>query len=130
MKRLSLSVILMTAGCVAPSSQPAPVSAQAPPRQCFQSSLVNGYKAVDEQAVLLRVGASEVWRLNFQGSCPNIGFAFGRIGLEQRIGGQICRGYNADVVFDDRGFPRRCPVAEVRRLTQAEIAALPDGARP
>lgn len=128
--RLGLILILTLAGCAAAGPPPSRPTAEAGPRQCFSRSLVHSYKAVGEEAVMLRVAANEIWRLDFQGACPNIGFAFGRIGLEQRIGGQVCRGYNVDVVFDDRGFPRRCPVRTVRRLSETEVAALPAGARP
>ena len=120
---------LTVAACAAPpppSSQPVPAGA----RQCFAPSLARGYRNLGEETLLLRVGVDEVWRLDFEGSCPNVRFALGRIALQQRIGGQVCQGYNADVVFDDAGMPRRCLVERVRRLPPAEVAALTPGERP
>jgi len=124
-------IALAGAGCATEADKPSPSpDFSAAARQCFQPSSINSYRTIGEEAVVLRVAGGEIWRLDFEGSCPNINFAMGRIGVQQRIGGQICRGYNADVVFDDGGFPRRCSVRSVRRLNQTEIAALPSRSRP
>ena len=125
----ALAVCGCLAGCAAPPSDTAAAAARAP-RQCFPVSLVNAYREVGEGAVLLRVGASEIWRLVLVGSCPDIEWSRGRIRLQQHFGGgRICSGLAADVITSDPQFPRRCPVERVEKLTRAEIEALPPNQR-
>lgn len=99
-------------------------------RQCFSASSVSGYRDGGEEALHLRVGASQIWRLEFAGQCPEAKWSFGAIGLQQRGGGLICDGLDVDVITNDAGFVRRCLVDEVRRLSAAEVLALPDNQRP
>ena len=120
------------AACAPQSADPAaPGSSAAAPRQCFFASSVSSYREVDETAVNLRVGVKQVWRLDFEGSCPGVEWSRGRIGLVRRGGGgAICRGFDVDVVVQDEIHPRRCLVRDVRRLTDAEVAALPAAQTP
>ena len=121
---------LALAACAPPMGPP--TTASAAPRQCFWASNVTSYRdAGGDEAVYLRVGVKEIWRLDFLGSCPGVEWAMNRVALQQRGGGgTICRGIDVDVLVNDVGFPRRCPVRELRRLTDAEVAALPPDHRP
>ena len=132
---LCLCAVLAVSVCAPPpaaaSYAGAPSAQVRAPRQCFFASNVNNYREAGPEAVNLRVGASQVWRLEMLGSCPDIGWSFGRIALQQRGGGgAICRGMQVDVLADDAGRVRRCPVRTVRRLSEAEVAALPSDQRP
>lgn len=119
------------AGCTARAPFPVAEAAAQTPRQCFSPSSVNNYAEVGEEALNLRVGVNEIWRLELEGSCPGLQWAHNRIVLAQRYGGgSICNGGAADVLISDRGFPRRCSVEQVVKLTQAEIDALPDREKP
>ena len=128
----ALAALLAVAGCAPPMGAPGAPQTAAAPRQCFFASSVTSYReAGGDEAVYLRVGAKQTWRLDFLGSCPGVDWAMNRVALQQRGGGgSICRGFDVDVLVDDAGFPRRCPVGEVRRLTDAEVEALADGQRP
>lgn len=129
----SLAIAVLCLSACAPNAQlPTAAAPQASAaRQCFFASNVNSYREAGDEAVHLRVGANQVWRMEFAGSCPDVRWSFGRIALQQRGGGgSICGGMDVDVLTDDAGFPRRCPVRSVRRLTDAEVAALPQEQRP
>jgi hypothetical protein len=133
---LVLTSLAALAACAPPPGPPAGSGAEAyaaarPPRQCFFASNVNSYRAADdERAVYLRVGVNEIWKMEFAGSCPGVDWSRGRIGLAQRGGSSICGGFDADVLVDDAGFQRRCIVRNVRLLSEAEVAALPEKERP
>ncbi len=137
MKALSVALLACASAALsacAPQAAGGPTTA-AParqPRQCFFANQVNSYREAGEDAVHLRVGVNQVWRMEFVGNCPDVRWSFGGIALRQRGagGGTICGGLDVDVLTNDAGFPRRCPVRTVRRLTQAEVAALPQDQRP
>lgn len=98
---------------------------------CFNARFVNGFAAPDEETVYVRVGAREVYRLKLAGGCLDVDWSMA-VGLKSRDGSDwICQGYDADLIVPDRGMgPQRCPVSDVRKLTPAEVAALPKKARP
>jgi len=124
---LVLALVPAVAGCAAPAP---PTGVSNPARQCFAPSEVRSYQNLDEEALLLRARANEIWRLDFQDACPKLRFNLAGVGLRQSVGGRICGGQEFDVVFNDAGVPRSCPVKQARRLTEADVAALPPGARP
>ncbi len=130
---LALSTAL--SACAVPPPAPSPMAAAAPGpggRQCFWASSVRNFREVGDEAVLVRVNANEIFRLDFQGRCPGIRWNSSAIGLQQRGGGggAICDGLDVDVVTRDNTVIPRCPVRSVRRLSEAEVAALPDNQRP
>jgi hypothetical protein len=133
--KTALSLILVSAALAACAPPPAPgtgpQAAARSPRQCFYASSVNNFQEVGDEAVNVRVGANQIWRLDFLGRCPGIEWSSSGIGLQQRGGGgAICNGFDVDVITTGgTGLPR-CPVRSVRRLTDVEIAALPDRQKP
>lgn len=115
------------AGC-APMAPPA--AAADGSRQCFFTRQANGFAAVSERLVNVRVGVNEVWQLELAGTCLDIDWA-SRIALTSRGSSTICEGYDALIIAPSPvGGPQRCLVRNVRKLTEAEIAALPKGGRP
>ena len=133
--KTTLSLILVSAALAACAPPPAPgTGPQASAgggRQCFYASSVNGFQEVGDEAVHVRVGASQIWRLDFLGRCPGIEWSSGGIGLQQRGGGgAICRGFDVDVITTGGAGLPRCPVRSVRRLSDVEVAALPDNQKP
>jgi hypothetical protein len=132
MKPLVPLFALAALAACAPKAPPDPgAAAVRGPRQCFYAQNVTSYREAGDDAVHLRVGVKQIWRMEFAGSCPDVRWSFARIGLQQRgSGGSICGGFDVDVITDDLGFPRRCPVRTVRRLSDAEVAALPADQRP
>jgi len=97
-----------------------------PPRQCFYSSQMSSFKDAGDQAVYIRVGIKDLYRLNLFGICHDLRWAQ-TIGIESRSGSWICAGANSDAVLivPSTLGPERCPVTDVTKLTEAEINALP-----
>ena len=100
-----------------------------PKRQCFWSHQVNGFASRDDRIVNVRVGVKDVYQFEMFGRCNEVDWA-NKIALVSRGGSSICTGMDADIVTPTSIGPQRCPVKAVRKLTPAEVAALPKGARP
>ncbi len=112
-------------------------SAQDPGRsdgkQCFYSRDISSWAPVDRSTVNLRVHVGEVYQLKLLGDCPNIDWVEG-IGLEHRGSSWICSGLDAELLVPQpgggRGFPIRCPVTSIRKLSKEEAKALPPKQHP
>ena len=115
----------------APASAVEPANAPAAPkRQCFFARDVNNYAAVDARTVNVRVGVRDVYQLEFVTRCHDIDWSH-QIALVARGGSNICTGQAAaTVITSDPSGPRRCEVRKVRKLTEAEVAALTAEDRP
>jgi hypothetical protein len=100
-----------------------------PQRQCFFNQQVNGFAASDDRIVNVRVGVKDVYQLEMFGRCHDIDWAE-KIALVSRGGSTICTGLDAEIVSPSPIGPQRCPVSNIRKLTSAEIAAIPKRARP
>jgi hypothetical protein len=93
--------------------------------QCFYTRNINGFQAPNDHTVYIRVGVSDIYRLDLMTDCTGLSFRQG-FGLESTPGDPwICSAIQATVVFRDTGIRNRCPVSAIHKLTPAEIAALP-----
>jgi hypothetical protein len=110
---------------------PSPARSSAPRRECFYSRSISGFAAPNDHTVYLRVGASDVYRLDLMGSCLNVDWRQS-IALKTTGGSDfICEGLDAELIVPDRVMgPQHCPVNAIHKLTPAEVAALPKNARP
>lgn len=106
-----------------------PDTATRAPKQCFWTRNANGFAAQGDRLVNIRVGVKDVYQFEMFGPCLDIDWSH-RIALVSRSGSQICTGMDADIVTPSQIGPQRCHVRSVRKLTPAEIAALPKGAKP
>jgi hypothetical protein len=111
----------------APAADAAPKSH--PARACFHPSEINGFHASDDQHVYVRVGVKDIYEFKLFGSCPDIDWTE-HLGLISRGGGFICSGLDADLLVPSPIGPQRCPVRDIRKLSPAELAALPPKSRP
>ncbi len=115
-------------------SMASPVAAAQPqveppqPRQCFSSRNVTNFAQQDARTVNIRVGAGNYFRLTTMSDCRDIGYANG-VALQSHAQ-QICDGIDVTIIVPNSISPRRCEVRTVQRLTAAEAAALPRGAKP
>jgi hypothetical protein len=123
---IALSAAPQLAGARAPTEPAATAKA---PRQCFWTRSANGFAAQGEKIVNIRVGVKDVYQFEMFGPCFDIDWSH-RIALISRTGSQICTGMDADIVTPSAIGPQRCHVRSVRKLTPAEVAALPKGAKP
>lgn len=99
------------------------------PRQCFWNHQVNSFAAQSDRAVNLRVGVKDYYQLELFAPCPDVEWTQ-KIALISRGSSTICSGLDAEVVTPTPIGPQKCLVRNVRKLTPAEVAALPKGARP
>lgn len=129
---LALAATGLALASCAPAQDGAPAAAadgaRAEGRSCFSARSVSGFRSAPESAsgaeqVYIDVGVRDTYLFETFGGCPELDFSW-RIGLEQRIPGQICDGFDADLVIPDPTFgPRRCPVRMVRKLAPGEEGA-------
>jgi len=128
---------LVASTCIAAAlaaAAAAPASAQTKPaRQCFFSSQLSSWKEVGDSAVNLRVGVSDIYRLDLLSPCPDLRWAEA-VGIETRGGdSHICSGLDVSLIVP-RGVthtvPQRCMATSLRKLSREEAAALPKSERP
>jgi hypothetical protein len=100
-----------------------------PHRDCFWAQNVNGFAAPDEHTVNIKVGVHDVYQMELFGTCPDVDWN-NRIALVSRGSSNICSGLDAEIVTRSPIGPQRCPVRNIRKLTPAEVAALPKRGRP
>jgi Family of unknown function (DUF6491) len=120
---LPVALAGFAAGCTQPSND-APASAALTDRECFRAAEVNGYHPRTPTSVDVQVGASRYYRLELQGTCPNVDWS-NRVALKT-LGGSswICQGNDAEIIVPNAAMPDRCLVEGVRRLSDEEVKAL------
>lgn len=127
---LAATLALTVGASTGPTASAAPTPSA--PRSCFWVRDVNNFAAADDENVYIRVGVKEVYQLTLFSHCFNVDWVH-HLGLFSHVSSNICEGTNPDlyVVTHDIGIGRqRCPVTSIRKLTPAEVAALPKLARP
>jgi hypothetical protein len=127
----ALSVLALSASS---SAQPAPSATPATTgHACFWRQDVTNFNAINDTTIYLRVGVSQVWQLNLFGNCFDLTWLH-HIGLQSFPGdNSICEGETPGLNIITRGLAigrQQCPVTSVRKLTPAEVAAIPKAARP
>jgi hypothetical protein len=90
---------------------------------------VNGFASSDERIVNIRVGVKDIYQMEMLGRCQDVTWN-NQIALRSRGSDYICTGLDAEVISPTSIGPQRCPVKSIRKLTEAEIKALPKRARP
>ncbi len=127
----SLSVVLALAAGLAASSAPALSKPAAQPTQCFLSRDWSSWRpSADSKSIYLRVGVSQVYRLDLAYACPTLQQPNARLITKLRGGDWICHPLDVDLQVSDGVVPEPCIVKGLSRLTREEAAALPKGARP
>lgn len=104
-------------------------TAAKPRGQCFWTHEIYNFASDDERIVNLRVGVKDVYQLEMFGRCQDIDWTQ-NIAVVSRGGSSICTGLDATIIAPSPIGPMRCPVKTVRKLTEAEIKALPKRSRP
>jgi len=114
-----------TSAATAAPSKPVPTGAQ----QCFWARDINSFAAQDDATVNVRVGVNDVYQLNLFSPSPDVDWTQ-RIGIESRGSSWICSGLDATLIIPSPIGPQRYPVTSIKKLTTAEVAALPKRAKP
>ncbi len=118
---LSLATTASAKSPLEPASKPA--------RQCFWTHQVDNFASSDDRIVNVRVGIKDVYQFEMFGRCLDVDWS-DRIALVSRSGSSICTGLDAEIITRSAIGPQHCPVRNIRKLTTAEIAALPKRAKP
>jgi hypothetical protein len=128
---LAAAAAMLISGAAAAEGPPAKAPPKAPlgKRECFLASNVTNFAAADEKTVYVRVGVQDVYQFDMFGRCPDIDWNQ-RLALVSRTSSWICDGMDADVITHTPLGPQRCPVRSIRKLTPAEVKALPKRAQP
>ena len=94
-------------------------------RQCFHAGSVNDFDARGDDVIDVRSGANRYFRLQLFPGCPNTNWTR-QVALRTTSGSSwICQGFDAELIVPEPGIgPQRCLVTSVRRLSEAEVAAL------
>ena len=129
---ISGAVLATLCGAVAacaPVTPPPGAVASLPAGQCFFASTITGFKEAGG-GVNVRAGTSDVYRVAFASRCDGLSGA-DRVLLDSRAGGaSVCAGLDVDLILATASGPRRCPGQAIRKLSPAEVAALPAAERP
>lgn len=131
---LGASAVL--AAC-APTAEPGPQASTGvePARSCFNTLQVQNFRQGGPEQLYLRVGRDGVYRLDaVGGACNDLDFA-NRLALAPDLGGaggdRVCSDDTVRVVVPGSTTAVSvCRVRISRRLTPAEVAALPERQRP
>ena len=115
-----VSAAFLAFGCAAIDDPES--SAMAEGRECFRAASVNSFTPVGRDAVNVRVGVNDFYRLELIGTCPDIDWAW-QIALRTRGSSWVCRGYDAELVVPHPSGTQYCPVRAVRKLSDAEVEA-------
>ncbi len=128
----SLVVLALAAELVLVVTPRAALAAADPPVErsdCFYVNQIRGSRPLDDRTVLFRVNTSDIYRLEFAHSCPDLTLPrpkliivpFGGVGL-------ICHAIDIDVKVGEQGpgfIPMGCIAKSLRKLTPDEAAAVP-----
>jgi hypothetical protein len=124
--RMFMIAALVAAASAVAASGPSSAQPDQPSQNaCFARSLVESFSAPNDRTVYLRVGVSDIYRLDLMKNCLNLSYR-DSLGLEdQPADAFICSPLEATVVYRVNGIRERCPVTAIHKLTKAEIAATP-----
>ncbi len=128
----SIAVSLALAAGLAAASAPAqPKPPAQTSSQCFLSRDWSSWRpSADSKSIYLRVGVSQVFRLDLAYACPRLQQPTARLITEIRGSDWICHPLDLDLKVSDGFIPEPCIVKGLTRLTRDEVAALPKTSRP
>ena len=134
-----LSTAAVALGACAPTTdgadRPTRTASTSPERQCFSVTQVRNFRQGGTGTIYLRSGRNEVYEINNAGGCFELDFANQLAILPDGAGlagDRVCSGDAARIILASGGPGGRdvCRVRVTKRLTDAEVAALPDRQRP
>jgi len=126
--------VAIAAACLAASfpSQAQNANVSRPGDACFYSNQFESWRAPDDKTIIIRVGLSRYYRLDFVGSC--IGITWPSSHLVTRVHGAdlICKPLDWDLTVVDSagGFEHACIVKSMTQLTPEEVASIPAKFKP
>ena len=143
-----LSLVALGALCAAaataaatadPKPAPAPVPDKSPvtaapaaaAKRCFRLHDWNGWRTPDGKTMYIRVGISDLWRIDMTNTCSGLRSSSSHLVTRVRGGDLVCDALDLDLsVQDTNGFTEPCIIQSIRPLTDAETKALDSKDRP
>jgi hypothetical protein len=98
-------------------------------RQCFYERNINNFTTPTNRLIYIRVGVAQIYRLDLMNDCPELTFRQ-NLRFSRSPSGDICGPVDLQIRFQQSGVRRICQVSDMRRLSPAEVAALPKRDRP
>jgi hypothetical protein len=125
-----LAAGLAALAACAPVAPPPGALAPALGAQCFFGSTISGFKPSGPTAVNVRSSVAGVYRVELASPCGDLR-AVEKLLLDSRRSGiSVCPGADVTVIASSPAGPRSCPGRSIRKLDDAEVAALPAAERP
>ena len=126
-KTLALAAVVLIGAAAAVPAQAQGTPKAGVPSQCFAIRDIRSFAWQDDYTVYLNINRRDVYQLKTIINCPDIGGA----ALSYRSSSDIvCDGLDLILVARTTRGPRECAVKSIRKLSPAEVAALPKRARP
>ena len=119
----------LVAAALAGAAVAAPSASGKTGQSCFWTRDVNGFQAVNDQTVNIKVGVRDVYQLTLFAPSPDIDWTES-LALESKGSSWICSGLDATLIVPGPIGPQRYPVTSLRKLSLDEVAALPRKQRP
>ncbi|HEY1073318.1 DUF6491 family protein [Brevundimonas sp.] len=135
MSRLAPALLVAAAGVVAlagcaPTTAPDRTTSLAPERQCLFQNQIQSFR-VRDQNIYIRGSGKAVFQLETAGYCRDLDDAMGVAFLPQGGLNRLCTGDWTQLVPSGATPPvTPCRARIVKRLSDAEVAALPERDRP
>jgi hypothetical protein len=128
---LAAATIGLAAAALPPLATQAVAQPQAREQQsCFYVHDITNFVSNDDKTLYFSVRNRDVYRLETVNSCPGLSFRQS-INLESTPGGSsVCSAIQLSLSFHEGGVRNQCLIRDLRRLTPAEVAALPKRDRP
>lgn len=128
---LAGAVLMVALPGVMPET-PAVAAAAKARSACFYGHNADGFSAKGDRTVYVRANIKDIYELTLFAPCLDVDWAQ-RIALRSQTGNDfICEGSNApyEIFSPSVTGAQRCQVSSVRKLTAAEVAAMPKKDRP
>jgi hypothetical protein len=125
----ALALASALAAVASPIAQAEPEH-RAAPQSCFYASNIENYAVANDRLVYLRVGVADVYRLDLMTDCPELTFRQNIAITHTGASDLVCSPIDLTIRFRQIAARRVCPVGDMRKLTAAEVAALPKHDRP
>lgn len=130
-----LGAAVVLSACAPTSDTPSHTASTAvPAHSCFSTLQVQNFRQGRTNEVYLRVGRDDVYRLDAVAGCNDLDFA-NRLAIVSDLGGgvgdRVCSDDTVRIVVPGTASPASvCRARISRKLTTAEVAALPERQRP
>jgi hypothetical protein len=136
LKAAAITLLVSAGACADAGARAAPQNdgktATAEGRSCFRAVDVSSWAAEDRSTVNLRVNIRDFYQVKLLAPCGDIDFSQ-RIGVRSGGGSDfICTGTGLDIeIIAPTPIGRQtCMATSLRRLTPAEVSALPPRQKP